>query len=48
MGGEYITENYQSISWEVHLDLLGQIHEQLSGLPPGTPIASVSLKIEED
>ncbi|WP_444896635.1 T6SS immunity protein Tdi1 domain-containing protein [Microbulbifer sp. SSSA005] len=48
MGGEYITENYQSISWEVHLDLLGQIHEQLSGLPPGTPITSVSLKIEED
>jgi hypothetical protein len=47
LGGEYKKENYITVSWVVHLDMAGQIHEQCKDLPQGTAINSVSLDVQK-
>jgi hypothetical protein len=44
LGGEYVLNNFEPASIEVHFSLLGQIHEQVRKLPPGTKIKGVQLK----
>ncbi|MFA0791154.1 T6SS immunity protein Tdi1 domain-containing protein [Microbulbifer echini] len=46
LGGEYEKENYCAVSWVVHVDISGQIHEQIRDFPPGTPIKSMNLIVE--
>lgn len=40
LGGEYSTSNIEVTDIEVHFSLTGQIHEQVQGLPDGTPVSS--------
>ncbi|BFM18389.1 hypothetical protein R50073_45720 [Maricurvus nonylphenolicus] len=47
LGGEYIKENFSPVSWIVHVDMAGQIHEQCKDFPPGTPINSFSLDVQK-
>ncbi|MFC6635042.1 T6SS immunity protein Tdi1 domain-containing protein [Microbulbifer taiwanensis] len=47
LGGCYKKENYNPVSWAVHVDLSGQLHEQIKDLPSGTPINSISLEVQE-
>lgn len=44
LGGQYTLDNFESTSIEVHFSLLGQIHEQVRNLPPGTKIKGAQLK----
>lgn len=41
LGGEFEVANLEAASFEVMLDFLGQIHEQLHDLPPGTKISGL-------
>lgn len=43
LGGSMTAANFEPTSWRVHLGIMGQIHEQVKGLPPGTPITGVKL-----
>jgi hypothetical protein len=43
LGGEYILSNIEPTDIEVHCSLAGQIHNQVSNLPDGTKITSVSI-----
>jgi hypothetical protein len=36
-------DNFECTSWRVHLMPLGQIHEQVKDLPPGTPITGIDI-----
>ena len=44
LGGDYAPQNFESMSWRVHLDIMGQIHQQVKHLPLGTPISSVAMR----
>jgi hypothetical protein len=44
LGGQYVLDNFEPTSIEVHFSLLGQIHEQVRKLPPGTKIKGLQLK----
>src|ERR1043165_6979262 len=41
LGGSMTVENFTPSHWHVHLHVLGQIHEQVRDLPPGTPITKI-------
>ena len=43
LGGSYEVSNFARTEWAVHVGLMGQIHEQIKGLPEGAPIQSVKL-----
>ncbi len=43
LGGQLEPENFAATDWRVHLGILGQISEQVSKLPPGTPIKGVTI-----
>lgn len=38
LGGSMEPENFEVTDWRVHVGVMGQIHEQVKDLPPGTPI----------
>jgi len=44
LGGDYERNNFQAVSWSVHVNLSGQIHEQIQKVPKGTPISNIKLK----
>ncbi|WP_163572870.1 T6SS immunity protein Tdi1 domain-containing protein [Fodinicola feengrottensis] len=44
LGGGFDVDNLEAVSLEVLLDFLGQIHEQLHDLPPGTRISGITIK----
>lgn len=46
LGGEFAPENIEMTDIEVHFSVLGQIHQQVKDLPPGTEIGSFELKPE--
>jgi hypothetical protein len=41
LGGKYEPANFEPTAWRVHVDLMGQIYQQVKELPPGTPITGV-------
>jgi len=43
LGGELVFDNVEKADLRVHFSLMGQIHEQVAALPPGTPVSSVRL-----
>lgn len=43
LGGEFSVDNISPMDMEVHFSLLGQIHEQVSKLPPGTDVTSLRI-----
>lgn len=43
LGGDHAVENVSVADVEVHFSMLGQIHEQVRDLPPGTRIDRVKL-----
>lgn len=43
LGGEIEVDNFQVMDLLVHVDVLGQIHEQVKDLPPGTPISKIEI-----
>lgn len=44
LGGAFVLENIEPADIAVHFSLSGQIHEQVRGLPPGTPITGASIR----
>lgn len=44
LGGEYVLSNVEPSDIAVHYSVAGQIHEQVSNLPEGTPITGVTIK----
>jgi hypothetical protein len=44
LGGSYTTDNLGATDISVHFSMLGQIWRQVSTLPPGTPINSVTIE----
>ncbi len=44
LGGEYAASNVEPTDIEVHFSLLGQIREQVTGLPEGTKIKGFTIK----
>lgn len=44
LGGSLEVENLQVVDFVVNLDILGQIHQQLRELPPGTRITGFSIE----
>ena len=44
LGGKFSRDNLEVSDATVHFSVLGQIHEQVRDLPPGTPIKSIQLK----
>ena len=44
LGGTYALDNFEPTDIEVHFTVLGQIHEQVSKLPPGTAVKGVHIK----
>ncbi len=48
LGGSYEKSNFRPISWEVHVDFMGQIHKQVIDLPAGTPVNTISLELPRD
>lgn len=43
LGGAIAADNVEVIDFAVAINLLGQIHNQIRNLPPGTPISGVTL-----
>lgn len=43
LGGAMAPDNYMPTQWRMHLHVLGQVHRQIQGLPPGT---AVDLKVD--
>ena len=41
LGGTFSVENWQPTHLRVHFHALGQIHEQVKDLPPGTKITKI-------
>jgi hypothetical protein len=41
LGGSFTPENWSPTFWRVHFHSLGQIHEQVKDLPPGTRITGI-------
>ena len=44
LGGSDELDNYETCHVTVHVGMLGQIHEQVKDLPPGTPISDISFE----
>ena len=44
LGGSYTTDNLEATDISVHFSMLGQIWQQASSLPPGTPINNVTIQ----
>lgn len=44
LGGSFEVDNLQVVDFVVNLDILGQIHQQLRELPPGTRITGFSIE----
>jgi len=44
LGGQLDTANIEVSDLVVALSLLGQIHQQIKELPPGTPVSEVTIK----
>ncbi len=44
VGGSIDASNYECNDWRVHLFPMGQIHEQVKGLPPGTRITGFKVE----
>jgi hypothetical protein len=47
LGGEYEFANAEVSDIEIHFAITGQIHEQVSALPPGTPVDSIKFTPRE-
>ena len=47
LGGEPEIDNFEPTLLEVHCSILGQIHEQVKDLPPGTPIGNIEIEEPE-
>jgi hypothetical protein len=43
LGGQMTPDNFEATSWVVHINPMGQIHEQVSQLPEGTPISGIDV-----
>lgn len=43
LGGSHTAENYTASQWRHHLHFLGQVHDQVRLLPPGTKIDRLAL-----
>ncbi|MFZ6748854.1 T6SS immunity protein Tdi1 domain-containing protein [Undibacterium sp. Ren11W] len=43
LGGSYEHDNFEQADWRVHLSVLGQVHQQIKDLPPGTSISKIEL-----
>ncbi len=41
LGGDYAFENVEKADLVVHFSLMGQIHEQVAKLPPGTSVSAI-------
>jgi hypothetical protein len=48
LGGDYTVENLRPTRFEVALDILGQIQEQIRDLPDGTEITEVQIVVERE
>jgi hypothetical protein len=46
LGGSYEVDNFEAVPWRVHVGIMGQIHEQVKDLPPGTPITGIDVNTE--
>ena len=44
LGGTMDAGNFECVPWHVHFIPMGQLHEQVKDLPPGTPIAGVDIE----
>ena len=44
LGGELTFENVERADVAVHFSLMGQLHEHVAKLPPGTPISEMKLR----
>jgi hypothetical protein len=44
LGGSMEPDNFECVSWRVHFMPMGQIHEQVKDLPPGTPIKGIKVE----
>lgn len=44
LGGTLSLENFTASHWRMHLHVLGQIHEQVRHLPPGTRINKIKIE----
>jgi hypothetical protein len=44
LGGELEPDNFEPTDLQVHFGMLGQIHEQIKDLPPGTPIGEIEFE----
>jgi hypothetical protein len=42
LGGSFAVENWQPTHWRPHFWVLGQIHQQVKDLPPGTKITKIN------
>lgn len=38
LGGSAAVDNYVTSQWRMHLHVLGHVHNQVQGLPPGTKV----------
>jgi len=43
IGGQTVTENIQTIDFDVAPTISGQLHRQVRDLPPGTPISGFTV-----
>jgi hypothetical protein len=43
LGGAFVVEHVFVADFVVTLNIAGQLHEQIRGLPPGTPISSLKI-----
>ena len=44
LGGSYTTDNLEQTDIEVHFSIMGQIHEQVKGMPEGSTISEIKIK----
>ena len=44
LGGEYVIENVEQSSLEVHFSLSGQLCRQIQDLPPGTSVGAITIE----
>lgn len=44
LGGQYDPDNFEPTDLHVHFSILGQVHEQVKDLPPGTKITDIEIE----
>ena len=44
LGGSIGIDNFEQCSWQLHVGLMGQIHQQLRNVPAGTRVTGISVK----